>query len=191
MSRVADRLSVAPEIGIARGLPPAEAERRLRSWLASGVGRSIDLYDDENLGDLRDFAPLYRLAKDHGLRLKAHAGELLGPEAVRNAVDTLELDAVQHGVRAVEDPHVADLLAERGIVLHLCPTSNVALGVVNKVETHPARRLHEHGVRITVNTDDYALFAADVSDELLNLQRMGLDADTIGDIVQIGLEQIR
>ncbi|MBI3782459.1 MAG: adenosine deaminase, partial [Deltaproteobacteria bacterium] len=145
----------------------------------------------ENLGDLREFAPLYRLARDHGLRLKAHAGELLGPEAVRGAVEILELDAVQHGIRAVEDPHVADLLAERGTLLHLCPTSNVSLGVVDTMETHPARRLHEHGVRITVNTDDYALFGAEVTDELLNLRRMGFDTEAIADIVDNGLSQIR
>jgi adenosine deaminase len=125
------------------------------------------------------------------LRLKAHAGELLGPEAVRRAVEVLELDAVQHGVRAAEDSHVSDLLAERGTVLHLCPTSNVSLGVVTDIDTHPARRLHEHGVCITVNTDDYALFGAEVSDELLNLQRMGFDAKMIGEVVQNGLSQIR
>lgn len=187
--RVAGRLDLAPELGIARGLPPEHIERRFKTWLSTGVCKGIDLYDDETLGVLSDIAPLYRLAKDQGLKLKAHAGELLGADVVRQSVELLDLDAVQHGVRAAEDPRVADFLAERGTVLHVCPTSNRSLGVAAKLEQHPARQLCEQGVKLTVNTDDYAVFAADVSDELLNLKRMGLDPDQIVAIVETGLAQ--
>lgn len=189
-ARVADRLTVAPEIGIARPLPPEEIAPRLKSWLSTGVWRSIDLYDDENKGVLRDFAPLYRLAAEHGLKLKAHAGELCGADVVRRSVEELNLHAVQHGVRAAEDPQVAAFLADRGTVLHICPTSNYALGVCNAFETHPARRLFEHGVKLTVNSDDFTLFGASVSDELLNLGSMGFSAGEIEHIVANGLAEI-
>ncbi len=190
IGRVSDRSRVAPEIGIGRGLPPDEVSRRLKRWVATGVCRSIDLYDDENLGVLTEFAPLYRFAADHGLKLKAHAGELCGPQAVRDSVEVLNLHAVQHGVRAAEDPAVADFLARRGTLLHVCPTSNHALGVCASLDDHPARRLFDHGVKITVNSDDFALFGASVSDEILNLARMGFSAEDIARIVENGLQEI-
>src|ERR1700687_4118031 len=70
-ARVADRLTVAPEIGIARPLPPDEIAPRLKRWLATGVWRSVDLYDDENVGAIRDFVPFYRLARVNRVTLPA------------------------------------------------------------------------------------------------------------------------
>lgn len=189
-AQVAHRLVVAPEIGIARGLPPDEVAPRLRRWLATGTFKSVDLYDDENLGRLADFAPLYRTAEECGLKLKAHAGELCGADHVRASVQLLNLHAVQHGVRAAEDPGVAEFLAERGTLLHLCPTSNYSLGVCTAVENHPARRLFDQGVRITVNSDDYSVFRAGVTDELLNLKRMGFSSAEIEQIVDNGLSEV-
>ena len=188
--RVADRVTIAPEIGIARGLPPDEVAPRLRQWIATGVFRSVDLYDDEHLGELRAFVPLYRLAEEHGLKLKAHAGELRGADVVRESVEALHLHAVQHGVRAAESPPVMSFLAERGTVLHLCPTSNYALGVYAERGNHPARRLFDEGVRITVNSDDFTLFGAGVSDELLNLYAEGFAAQEIVHIINNGLAEI-
>jgi adenosine deaminase len=189
-ARVAPRLRLAPEIGISRGLPPEQAMPRLRAWIATGVFRSVDLYDDENLGRLEDFVPLYRLAGEHGLRLKAHAGEMCGPEGVRRAVELLGLHAVQHGVRAVEDPSVVDFLAERRTVLHVCPTSNWSLGVCETLEGHPAPRLAAAGVRLTANSDDFTLFGAEVSDELVNLVRMGIAPAEVARMVETGLRDI-
>ncbi len=188
--RVRDRLHLSADIGISRVVPPDEAEWRAKMWMATGVFRGIDLYDDETAGVTQDFAPLYRLAADKGLKRKAHAGEMCGAAGVRESVEALELDAVQHGVRAAEDPSVVDLLAERGVTLNICPTSNLALGVCASYEAHPARELVARGVRITVNSDDYALFGADVCDELLNLVRMGFDLDQIEAAVATGLAQI-
>ena len=188
--RVAAHLTIAPEIGMARGLPPDEAAPRLQRWMATGAFRSLDLYDDEHLGKLDDFVPLYRLAEERGLKLKAHAGELRGAEVVRDSVEALHLHAVQHGVRAAEDPDVMAFLADRGTVLHVCPTSNCALGVCDGLENHPARQLFDRGVKITVNSDDFTLFGADVSDELLNLAKIGFSADEIAQILDNGLAEI-
>ncbi|MBI4518995.1 MAG: hypothetical protein HY699_24655 [Deltaproteobacteria bacterium] len=187
IERVAGRITIAPEVGINRKLPADAAEPRLRAWIATGVCRGIDLYDDESYGEVEDFVPLYRLAEARGLKLKAHAGELCGPKRVRESVEKLNLHAVQHGVRAAESPEVTQLLAERGTLLHLCPTSNVALGVCDTLENHPARQLFAQGVKITVNSDDFTLFGVGVCDELLNLSRMGFSPDEIVQIVENGL----
>jgi adenosine deaminase len=188
-ARLAPRVQIAPEIGINRALPAADVEPLLRAWLDTGVFRSIDLYGDERVGDVRDFAPLYRLAAEHGLKCKAHAGELCGPSAVRRAVETLGLAAVHHGVRAAEDPDTAAWLAERGVVLHICPTSNVSLGVCASLDDHPARALFDRGVALTVNTDDYTLFGASPCDELLTLARMGFSAAEIARFIERGLAE--
>jgi adenosine deaminase len=186
-ARVSPRLTVAPEIGIARTVPADVARPWLERFLATGAFRSVDLYDREDAGALDDFIPLYRRCEESGLKLKAHAGEMCGPDRVREAVEKLHLHAVQHGVRAAEDPALLADLAARGISLNICPTSNVSLGVCESLERHPARRLFDAGVRITVNSDDHTLFGAGVSEELLNLARMGFSASEIAGIVANGL----
>ena len=189
-ARVADRLLVGPEIGIARGLPVDVVAPRLHRWLATGVFRSIDLYDDETLGVLSDFVPLYRAAQERGLKLKAHAGEFCGADRVRDSVASLDLHAVQHGIRAAESPAVAEYLAERGTVLHICPTSNYALGLCDTLENHPARQLFDQGVKLTVNTDDFSLFGASATDEIFNLRTMGFSSEEIVQIVENGLQEM-
>ncbi len=191
IARVAARVRVHPEIGINRAQPAADAEERLREWLDTGVFRSIDLYGDERIGDVRDFAPHYALAATYGLKRKAHAGELCGAAAVREAVEWLGLDAVHHGVRAAEDSEVTAWLAERGTVLHVCPTSNVSLGVCASLQEHPVRALFDQGVALTVNTDDFAIFGATVCDELLNLARIGFTPGEIAQVIETGLAEAR
>lgn len=189
MGRVAAHVIVAPEIGINRIMPAAEAMRLLREFLATGVFRSIDLYGDERLGDLRDFAPLYALAADHGLKRKSHAGELCEAACVRQAVEVLGLDAVHHGVRAADDRQITAWLAERGTVLHICPTSNYSLGVCAALASHPARTLFDAGVRLTVNSDDFTLFGASICDELRNLASMGFTPEEIARFIENGLAE--
>lgn len=191
MARVAPRVRVAPEIGLNRVLPAADIAPLLRAWLATGVYRSIDLYGDETIGAARDFAPLYRLAAEHGLKRKAHAGELCGAEYVRESVEVLQLDAVHHGIRAADDHATTAWLAARGTVLHVCPTSNYALGLCASLAAHPARQLYDQGVALTVNTDDFTLFGASVCDELINLAQIGFSAEEIAQMIATGLAEER
>lgn len=188
-ARMRPRVTIAPELGINRTLPAADIETRVRALVATGAFRSIDLYGDERVGNVRDFAPLYDIAATHGLKRKAHAGELCGAACVRETVEVLDLDAVHHGVRAAEDPDTVAWLAERGVVLHICPTSNCSLGVYASLDHHPARTLFDQGVKLTVNTDDFTLFGASVCDELVNLARMGFGPAEIAQIIQTGLAQ--
>jgi adenosine deaminase len=72
---------------------------------------------------------------------------------------------ISHGVRAVEDPALVQELAERGIVLEVCPGSNIALGVYPSFEEHPLRALHDAGVRVTLGSDDPPYFATSIGRE--------------------------
>ena len=114
-------------------------------------------------------APVWRRIAEAGKITKAHAGELTGPERVREVVEQLGVRRVQHGIRAIEDPAVVDLLLERDVTCDVCITSNVKLGVVPSYEAHPIGRLLDAGVRCTVSTDDPFCFGGTLSDEYLYL----------------------
>jgi adenosine deaminase len=103
------------------------------------------------------FAEAFRRAGAAGLKRTVHAGESSGPEGVRDAIELLGADRIDHGVRAIEDASVVALLAERRIPLGICPTSNLILGVYASMQEHPIERLRHAGVAVSVNTDDPAL----------------------------------
>jgi adenosine deaminase len=111
------------------------------------------------------FAEAFHRAGQHGLRRTVHAGESSGPEGVWDAVDLLGADRVDHGVRAIEDPALVHMLAERQIPLGICPTSNVVLKVYPSIQEHPIEALRKAGVRLSVNTDDPALLGASLVGE--------------------------
>jgi adenosine deaminase len=110
-------------------------------------------------------APIFRYAMDAGLPRALHAGETVGPESIWHAVTTLHADRIGHGVRAIEDEKLIDLLYAMQTPLEICPTSNVCLGVVPDMAAHPIRRLWDAGCYITVNTDDPPMFNITLSDE--------------------------
>jgi adenosine deaminase len=126
----------------------------LSPFLELGFYQTIDLSGDELVQPIEVFIPLYRKAKAAGLRLKAHVGEWGTADDVRRAVEVLELDEVQHGIAAADDPGVMRFLADNRIRLNICPTSNLLLGRVESLAKHPIRKLFDAGVRVTVNSDD-------------------------------------
>ncbi|MCW3784093.1 adenosine deaminase [Defluviimonas salinarum] len=116
------------------------------------------LAGDEKSGKPKDFSWAFDAAREAGLRLTAHAGEWGGPESVRDALRDLRVERIGHGVRAIEDLALVDELAERGIVLEVCPGSNIALGLYQDWRSHPIHELRERGVKVTVSTDDPPFF---------------------------------
>lgn len=136
----------------AEGLVSALVARRPRAL----VGVSVD--GDERVSGRTGgrFRGAFQAAGRAGLRRTAHAGESSGPEGVRDALDLLGAERIDHGVRAVEDPRLVDRLADEQIAVGVCPTSNLALGLFRRLEDHPVDALVRAGVRVTVNTDDPA-----------------------------------
>ena len=111
------------------------------------------------------FAPAFRRAGAAGLRRTVHAGESSGPEGVRDAIELLGADRIDHGVRAIEDPELVGLLVDRQIPLGICPTSNLTLGVYPSIADHPIDRLRRAGVAVSINTDDPVLLGASLVGE--------------------------
>jgi adenosine deaminase len=112
------------------------------------------------------FTRVYQLAAAEGLRLVAHAGEEGGPDAVREALDLLHVERVDHGVRSMEDPGLVAELRDRQTALTVCPLSNVALRVVDNLGQHPLPAMLDANLLACVNSDDPAYFGGYVDDNL-------------------------
>jgi adenosine deaminase len=117
------------------------------------------------------FEDVYRLAAAEGLRLVAHAGEEGGPEYVRDALDRLHVERIDHGVRSMEDPGLVARLRDQQVPLTVCPLSNVALGVVRTLADHPLPAMLDAGLVATVNSDDPAYFGGYIDDNLAAVRR--------------------
>jgi len=123
------------------------------------------------------FAHVFALAREAGLKCVAHAGEEGPPSYIWQALDTLKVERIDHGVRCTEDPDLVAYLRERQIPLTVCPLSNVRLMVVERLEQHNLRQLLEAGLCATVNSDDPAYFGGYLEDNLLaSQQALGLSA---------------
>lgn len=131
--------------------------RLARQYVNRGVV-SFGLNNDERRGRAREFEAAFRIAKRAGLLSAPHGGELDGPRSVRECLDELGADRIGHGVRAIEDPYLVERIATQGVTLEVCPTSNVGLGVVEKVDHLPLRKLFDAGAPIALGTDDPLLF---------------------------------
>lgn len=167
----APQILFVPQLGLDRKHELKQLLYEAETLLDTGYFRSIDLYGDELFRDVNNFIPLYRRAKSQGLVLTAHAGEYGTAESVRKAVELLELDQVQHGIAASGSEEVMKWLADNDIILNVCPTSNVMLCRAESIEKHPIRKLFDHGIKVTVNTDDLMVFNQSVSEEFFNLYR--------------------
>ena len=142
--------------------------------------------DEENY-PAQDYVQAFRIAADAGLGCTVHAGEWAGADSVRAALE-LPVTRISHGVRSIEDPAVVAELAERGVVLECCPTSNVVLGVFPAYEQHPLPRLVEAGVRVTLGSDDPPYFGASVGGEYeICRERFGFDDAALRDITRTAI----
>ena len=150
----------------AEGFATLEAAAPFRDRIA-GVG-----LDSSELGHPpAKFARLFRKAGEMGFRRVAHAGEEGPPAYVREALDLLAVERLDHGNRALEDPALVARLRREAMTLTVCPLSNLKLKVVKRLEDHPLRRMLEAGLRATVNSDDPAYFGGYLGDNYRAIQR--------------------
>ena len=133
------------------------------------------------------FADAFAIAREAGLGLTVHAGEWGGPESVRGGL-ALGVSRIGHGVRASEDPELVRELADRGTVLEVCPTSNIALGLYPSYEEHPLPALRAAGVAVTLGSDDPPYWDASIGGEYaVAAERMGFDDDDLREVTRTAL----
>ena len=147
-----------------------------------GIGGSEHEYPPE------PFELLYREARNMGFRTNAHAGEASGTQSVWGAINQLRVHRIGHGTRVYEEPELLDYIAENEIPIELCPMSNVHTGVVKSIMEHPIRKYFEHGLIISVNTDDPKMFNTSLADEYrLLVQNCGFSKQEICKIILLGI----
>ena len=159
--------TISPEDGV-RLVEMACADRSLAPIIGIGM-------DSQEIGyPAHRHKPAFDLAGQLGLRRVAHVGEDVGPESVWDALDSLHVERIDHGVRSIEDPALIERLAETQIPLTVCPLSNIALKIYPTLADHPFKRLMDAGVFVTINSDDPPMFHADLLDNYMAI------ADTFG-----------
>lgn len=137
--------------------------RTLARLSAQYAGRGVlgfGLSNDERRGSTTEFARAFAIAERAGLALLPHAGELLGPRHVIECLDHLHPNRIGHGVRSAEDDALLERLANAGVALEVCPTSNVSLGVFSTLEEVPVRKLVAAGIDVALGADDPLLFGS-------------------------------
>lgn len=169
MTRAAAELDVTGGIIVCvlRDRPAGEAMDMLEASLATGVPLlGLGLSSAEAGYPPADFQEVFAAAGQAGLRRVAHAGEEGPPDYIRQALDLLGAERIDHGVRCLEDPALVARLAAERIPLTVCPLSNVRLRVVDQLADHPLRRMLDAGLAVCVNSDDPAYFGGYLDDNL-------------------------
>lgn len=163
-------LSVGWIVSVLRHLSEEDALQTLEAaepWLDHLIGIGLDSSERGNPPE--KFARVFARARQLGLHAVAHAGEEGPPAYVRDALDVLEIERIDHGVRASEDPALMQRLAREQVPLTVCPLSNVRLCVVPDLAQHNLPQLLDAGLKVTVNSDDPAYFGGYVNDNLTQL----------------------
>jgi aminodeoxyfutalosine deaminase len=161
-----------------------------KAIVAFGIG------GDEMSVATGEFRPVYDRAATMGLHLLMHAGEVGGPEKIREAIELLNVERIGHGIATAHDPALMDLLVDRRIPLEICPQSNIRTGALAKqlrrpearITDHPLPQLWRHGVPIVLSTDDPAMFHTTLLAEYENAGEMGLNETELAQLVDMSFE---
>jgi len=155
---------------------------RDRNVVAIGVG------GDELKGPPELFREAYAYAAENGLRLTAHAGENAAPESIWGALN-LRAERIGHGLTAWQDPELVEELSQRQIPLEICLTSNLRTGCCRTLAEHPLKNYFDHGMMLTLNTDDPAMFSTSLSREYaLAQEAFGLSDDHLRELARNSFE---
>jgi aminodeoxyfutalosine deaminase len=161
-----------------------------KTIVAFGIG------GDEMSVATEEFRQVYEQAANSGLHLLMHAGEVGGPEKIREAIEFLNVERIGHGIAAAQDPSLVDLLADRRIPLEICPESNIRTGALARqlhlpearITDHPLPQLWRHGVPIVLSTDDPAMFHTTLEAEYKNAAQTGLNEAELARLVDMSFE---
>jgi aminodeoxyfutalosine deaminase len=161
-----------------------------KSIVAFGIG------GDELSVPTKEFRPVYDQAAALGLHRLIHAGEIGGPEKIREAVELLGVERIGHGIAAINDPALMDLLADRRIPLEICPQSNLRTGALAlhlrradaRMEDHPLPALFRHGIPIVLSTDDPAMFHTALHEEYEHAHQLGMTENELLRLAQMSFD---
>jgi aminodeoxyfutalosine deaminase len=178
------------QFGAEAAMRVVQAARRCESRriVAFGIG------GDELSLPAAEFRGVYERAQEYGFHRLMHAGEIGGPEKIREAIEILGVERIGHGIAAIRDEGLMEMLAERRIPLEICPASNLGTGALAvqlekdaaTMEEHPLAEIVRRGVAVTIATDDPAMFHTSLEEEYRNAWGMGLTEEEMGELVENG-----
>ena len=152
--------------------------------LVTGYGMA----GEERFGQHADYARAFDIAREAGLGITVHAGELAGWESVRDALDHIRPSRIGHGVRAIENPDLVKRIADEGVVLEVCPVSNIELKVFPDYGAHPFPALRAAGCKVTLNSDDPPYFHTTLKKEYeVAAEHFGMEAEDLADVTRTAL----
>lgn len=187
-------LGMAVVVAANRTRHPLDA-RTLARLAGQYAGRGVvgfGLSNDERRGSTADFAPAFRIAERAGLLLVPHGGELRGPEHIRLCLDALGAQRLGHGVRTAEDPALLERVVDAGVVLEVCPVSNVALGVYSDLTSVPLPTLLDAGAQVALGADDPLLFGSRLAGQYATMRAAHeLDDDQLAELARMSVRGSR
>ena len=171
------------------GVGAVEAAARFAARCDHPLVSGFGMAGEERFGDFEDYVRAFEIAREAGLGITVHAGELCGHQSVSSALDHIRPARIGHGVRAIEDPELVRRIAALGVVLEVCPVSNVELKVFPDYAGHPFRALREAGCKVTLNSDDPPYFRTSLKREYeVASAEFGLDDKALAAITRTALE---
>lgn len=178
------------QFGAEAAMRVVQAARRCasRRIVAFGIG------GDELSLPAAEFRGVYERAEEYGFHRLMHAGEIGGPDKIHEAIEILGVERIGHGIAAIRDVALMEMLAERKIPLEICPASNLRTGALSvqigkeaaTMEEHPLAEMVRRGVAVTLATDDPAMFHTSLGEEYRNAWGMGLTEEEILNVVENG-----
>lgn len=149
----------------------------------------IGLGGAELMGPAKDYAEVFKIARESGLRTVAHSGEDDGPWAIWDAVQLCKAERIGHGTSAIQDPELVKYMKDNHIPIEICVTSNVFTGkYVRKEQNHPVRYYYDQGLPLSINTDDPVIFNVNLTYEYFKLYRfLDFSLDEIIDLIKQGV----
>jgi adenosine deaminase len=179
------------------GVAAAEEVVKLASQCVRESVVAFGIGGDELALPAKDFVGVYERAGAAGLGKLIHVGEIGNAASVREAVELLGVTRIGHGIAAMNDPSVMDFLAERGVTLELCPTSNIRTGALARqigktsarIEEHPLKMFYDRGMKVTLSTDDPAMFETALLEEYAHAASgIGMPASSLLRVVEMGFQ---
>ncbi len=171
------------------GVESVEAAARFASRCGEPLVTGFGMAGEERFGDPEDYVRAFEIAREAGLGITVHAGELAGWESVQSALDHFRPSRIGHGVRAIENPDLVRRIAAEGVVLECCPCSNVALQVFPSFAEHPFPKLRAAGCKVTLNSDDPPYFWTSLKREYDEARtHFGMDDKALAAVTRTAIE---
>jgi adenosine deaminase len=171
------------------GVESIESAARFAAKCGHPLVTGFGVAGEERIGDFEDYVRAFEIAREARLGITIHAGELMGWESVAAAIKHIRPSRIGHGVRAIENPDLVKDIAARGIVLEVCPGSNVALKVFDSFADHPFPKLRAAGCKVTLNSDDPPYFWTSLQREYdVAAQNWGMTTKDLNAVTKTAIE---